>query len=322
MTLPPHFHISITNYHSKIEFNNIKAMKLSIRMLDQRTITLEMNETEDVRTLKQRLSSLSEVALPPENVQLIYSGRIMEDAMPLSEYRIAEGRIIVLMGKKKVDERPPVEQVSPPSPLAAGPIAMRTQDVTPSIASNEQLVRELMSMGYGEQDVRSALRASFNHPERAIEYLINGIPQEASPQQELAEIPSGQSTEELQHLMADPRLTRMREMIRENPELMQLIMERLAETDPAAFEAVQHDQEGFMSMLSGAAGSAGGASHNPDEGEHFQVALSAEEAAAVERLEALGFERVMAVQAYLACDKDEQLAAEVLFRESEEDRNE
>ncbi|XP_043655780.1 UV excision repair protein RAD23 homolog A isoform X2 [Drosophila teissieri] len=179
-----------------------------------------------------------------------------------------------------------------------------------------------MSMGYGEQEVRSALRASFNHPERAIEYLINGIPQEASPQQELAEIPSGQSTEELQHLMADPRMTRVREMIRENPELMQLVMERLAETDPAAFEAVQRDQEGFMTMLSGAAGSAGGASHNPDEGEHFQVALSAEEAAAVERLEALGFERVMAVQAYLACDKDEQLAAEVLFRESEEDRNE
>ncbi|EDV53919.1 UV excision repair protein RAD23 homolog A [Drosophila erecta] len=297
-------------------------MKLSIRMLDQHTITLEMNESQDVKTLKQILGNLPEVSLPAENVQLIYSGRIMEDAMPLSEYNIAEGRIIVLMGKKKADVSLPEEQVSPTIPLAAEP--MRTQDVTPSMAPNEQWVCDLMSMGYGEQEVRSALRASFNHPERAIEYLINGIPQEASPEHELAEIPSGQSTEQLQHLMGDPRLTQVREMIRENPELMQLILERLADTDPAAFEDVHRDQEGLMTMLAGVAGSVGDANHNhnPDEGELLQVALTAEEAAAVERLEALGFERVMAVQAYLACDKDEQLAAEVLIRQSEEDRNE
>lgn len=290
-------------------------MKLSIRMLDQRTITLEMNESQEVRALKQKLGNLPEVAMPAENLQLIYSGRIMEDAMPLSEYRIAEDKIIVLMGKKKVDKSSPEEKVAPTPPLAAGPNVLRTEDVVPSLAPNDQWVSDLMSMGYGEEEVRSALRASFNHPERAIEYLINGIPQEVVSEQGLAAIPSVQTSDQLQQLMADLNITRMREMINQNPELIHRLMNRLAETDPATFEVFQRNQEELINMISG------GASRTPNEIEHLQITLTAEETAAVGRLEALGFERVMAVQAYLACDKDEQLAAEVLIRQSEEDRD-
>ncbi|KAH8362728.1 hypothetical protein KR084_000315 [Drosophila pseudotakahashii] len=290
-------------------------MKLSIRMLDQRTISLEMNETQDVRALKQRLGSLPEVSLPVESLQLIYSGRIMEDALPLSEYRIAEDKFIVLMGKKTLQVKPPPEeQVAPTPPLTAGPSETRTQLVTPSVSPDEQRVRDLMAMGYGEQEVRSALRASFNHPERAIEYLISGIPQEAQAPIEQSAPPEG-----LQQLMGDPRVARVREMIRENPELLQLILARLAEADPAAYEAVQSHQEEFAAMLTGGESAASEVGPGGAGATTLQVQLTAEEAAAVERLEALGFHRVMAVQAYLACDKNEQLAAEILFRQSEEE---
>ncbi|KMZ05461.1 UV excision repair protein RAD23 homolog A [Drosophila simulans] len=314
MTQPPHIHITITNTRSKIKFNKKeKTMKLSIRMLDQRTITLEMDESQEVRALKQRLGKSPEVAMAAENLQLIYNGRIMEDAMPLSEYRIAEDKIIVLMGKKRVIESPPEEQVAPTPPLAAGPTVLRTEDVAPSLAPNDQWVNDLMSMGYGEEEVRSALRASFNHPERAIEYLINGIPQEVASEQGLAAVPNVQASEQLQHLLADPSITRMREMLNQNPELMHRLMDRLAETDPATFEALGSNQD-FLNMISGGA-------RRTNEVGHLEITLTAEEAAAVGRLEALGFERVMAVQAYLACDKDEQLAAEILIRQSEEDRD-
>lgn len=51
------------------------------------------------------------------------------------------------------------------------------------------------------------------------------------------------------------------------------------------------------------------------------VTLTPEDVEAVERLCALGFDRNRAIEAYIACDKNEMMAANYLFESNDDDYN-
>jgi UV excision repair protein RAD23 len=71
-----------------------------------------------------------------------------------------------------------------------------------------------------------------------------------------------------------------------------------------AMAAQGMDMGGLAGMMGGGAGGGGGAQ---------VLRLSEEEMAAVDRLTEMGFDRAEAAQAYLACDKNEALAANLLM---------
>merc|ERR1719162_1724467 len=60
-------------------------------------------------------------------------------------------------------------------------------------------------------------------------------------------------------------------------------------------------------------GGGGGASGRPGAGGPQVLELNQEEMAAVDRLADMGFDRTDAAQAYIACDKNEALAANLLM---------
>ena len=88
------------------------------------------------------------------------------------------------------------------------------------------------------------------------------------------------------------------------PEQLEAMMQMMASMPPGQMEQML----GQMGM--GGAGGAGGPGGADPPG---VIRLTEEEMAAVNRLMALGFSQQQAAQAYLACDKNETLAANLLF---------
>ncbi|KAH8311786.1 hypothetical protein KR044_008040 [Drosophila immigrans] len=303
-------------------------MKLSIRTLDQRTICVDLSDdTQNVLQLKQRLVQLPEVKQPVEQLQLVYAGRIMQDEQPLKQYNIMEDKFIVLMSKRIDQVKAPTEGTNEGEERVkddvkeskAEPPLLLPVVSPPTLTPNEQRVRDLMEMGYEEPQVRAALQASFNHPERAIEYLISGIPSSqaaaaagSTPSPAAASAPGSTpdlTAERLQHLASDPRFAHVRDMIRQHPQLLEMVLAHLSESDPRTFEAIRSHQDEFIAMLNGGS----------PETEAEATQLSGEEEAAVQRLMALGFDRATVLQVYVACDKNEELAADILISQAEDE---
>ncbi|KAI8127912.1 UV excision repair protein RAD23 like protein B [Lucilia cuprina] len=203
-------------------------------------------------------------------------------------------------------------------------------DISPTAAANEDMVREIMSMGYPETEVRRALMASFNNPDRAIEYLIEGIPDipdmVSMPQpaaQPAAAVPTpGAPTggpNPLNFLREDPRFNQMRRVIRQRPELLSSVLARIEETNPALLAVIREHQDEFVAMINEEAGveatEGGGGAPREDV---VEIVLTEEERQAVDRLVALGFPREIVLQAYIACEKNEEQTADFLCRHMED----
>ncbi|XP_031694591.1 UV excision repair protein RAD23 homolog A-like, partial [Anarrhichthys ocellatus] len=206
-------------------------------------------------------------------------------------------------------------------------------------AEYEAMLTEIMSMGYERERVVAALRASFNNPHRAVEYLLTGIP--SSPVQESnppAQAPASGPTEApslaegenpLAFLRTQPQFLHMRTAIQQNPTLLPALLQQLGRENPQLLQQISQHQELFIQMLNEPVGEGGEGGEAPEVGElgaageegapvnYIQV--TPQEKEAIERLKALGFPEALVIQAYFACEKNENLAANFLLNQGLED---
>nr|XP_046248300.1 RAD23 homolog A, nucleotide excision repair protein b isoform X2 [Scatophagus argus] len=222
----------------------------------------------------------------------------------------------------------------------------------------ENLVSEIMSMGYEREQVVAALRASYNNPDRAVEYLLMGIPAEASdlPSQEPVRhnAPSNPSTpttqqpqqppatsnrsvsgsqppsagggsvstgNPLEFLRNQPQFQQMRQIIQQNPSLLPALLQQLGRDNPQLLQQITQHQEHFVQMLNepraGDLGGEGAEAQGSAPANYIQV--TPQEKEAIERLKALGFPEGLVIQAYFACEKNENLAANFLLQQTWDD---
>ncbi|KAK6522281.1 hypothetical protein TWF281_002845 [Arthrobotrys megalospora] len=279
----------------------------------------------------------------------------------------------------------------PETPTPAPQVAATSQPATAAFndpsslamgTARENAIQQMMEMGFPRPDVEAAMRAAFNNPDRAVEYLMTGIPehlQRDAPAQSSrapATQPAGGATAtapaatteaqpaadadepvnlfeaaaaqrqgsrgtpaggrggaaanplaalgggggaNLDFLRNNPQFQQLRQVIQEHPQMLEPILQQVGQANPQLAQLISTNPEGFLRLLSegvdeeelaGAAAGAAGAG-----GGGLAIHVTEEERDAIERLCQLGFERDLVIQAYFACDKNEEMAANFLFEQ-------
>lgn len=151
----------------------------------------------------------------------------------------------------------------------------------------------------------------------------------------------------LASMMAQPYFRQMQDLIQQSPHLLHSMIDTLAASDPEVHDFINQNPDVFVNALNHPPSAtnriqATGGNHQQSDTMSQQQVMAAMAAAAaaagigpggqqqrvvdhlhgvsehdkeaIERLKELGFSEYLAVQAYMACDKDEQLAADLLFQ--------
>ncbi|XP_038840000.1 UV excision repair protein RAD23 homolog A-like isoform X2 [Salvelinus namaycush] len=352
-------------------------MQITLKTLQQQTIQIDIDPDQTVKALKEKIEAeRGKDNFPVSGQKLIYAGKILQDDTPIKDYKIDEKNFVVVMVSKAKSataastpsseapkapvqdsgssssagpalaaipipsEEPTPTVAEPPAPASSDPsLEVQGGDASSALgAEYETMLTEIMSMGYERERVVAALRASFNNPHRAVEYLLTGIP--SSPVQETnppAQLPASARTgtetptvaegeNPLEFLRSQPQFQSMRQVIQQNPSLLPALLQQLGRENPQLLQQISQYQELFIQMLNEPAGEVGDVPGVGDLGAAVEegapvnyIQVTPQEKEAIERLKALGFPEALVIQAYFACEKNENLAANFLLNQGFED---
>jgi len=357
-------------------------MLVTLKNLQQQTFQIEIAATDSVKVLKEKIESTKGESYKASEQKLIYAGKILVDDDPLSKYNIDEKKFIVVMLSKPKAAAPaaspaPAEpSPAPATPAPAAPAATPAEPpkeetsmetggpATPApVAGGEgglvvgeeynRMVQNIQDMGYERSQVEAALRASFNNPDRAVEYLLTGIP----PQMDVGggpaagggggsggapvavpaaggAAPAGENP--LAFLRDHEMFQQIRAVIQQNPNMLSTMLQQIGQSNPQLLQIISQNQEAFIRMINegeaggegvgdeaGLAGVGAALGDAPALGDALDqpgvIQVSPQDKEAIERLKALGFPEHLVVQAYFACEKNENLAANFLLSQDFDD---
>lgn len=173
-------------------------------------------------------------------------------------------------------------------------------------AQRAEAVANLESMGFERAAIDAAMRAAFFNPDRAVEYLLNGIPESvqreqaapaapraaaaaASPAQggnddDAAGGPGEGGLGNLNWLRANPQFQQLRQVVQQQPQMLEPILQSLGAGNPQLAQLIGQNPEQFLQLL----GEDGDDDLAAPPGA-TQISVTEEEQAAIERVSCTTF---------------------------------
>ncbi|KAI1463335.1 UV excision repair protein Rad23 [Daldinia caldariorum] len=377
-------------------------MKVTFKELSNQKFTLDIEPTDLISTMKQRVAE--EKGWDAKALKLIYSGKILKDEDTVAAHKIEEkGYVVCMVSKPKPapaasaaaasssapPETParavaatPAVPAAPTHSSTAAAAVPATPSPAPAASSDDNsmamgearagVIANMEAMGFERSQIEAALRAAFYNPDRAVEYLLNGIPEtarqpdpprEAAPAQAAtgatgaasqpaegegergnvnlfdlaaqqgrggsrgasggssqaaasvaAAAAGGQTLGNLDWLRNNAQFQQLRQVVQQQPQMLEPILQQLGAGNPQLAQLISSNPEQFLNLLAEASDD-----DAPLPPGAQTISVTEEERDAIERLCRLGFNRDAAIQAYFACDKNEELAANFLFDQPEDD---
>lgn len=242
---------------------------------------IEVESTMTVAEVKQVISQ--QLGHDPALQKLISSGKILEDAKTITEYNINDGDTLVIMVNKPkpvavpqpARPAPQPQPQAPASEVSTGPPASFSSEHASTLVTGEaydDAITRIVEMGFERDQVQKAMRAAFNNPDRAIEYLFSGIPEAPRPssrssgghrhshspassgapsQASSSTTPStgARSDNPLAFLLDNPMFLQLRTMIQQNPAILPQLLQQLQQTNPQLLAMISQNQDAFMSLI-------------------------------------------------------------------------
>ena len=321
-------------------------MKLTIKTLKQVEYKVEVPDDKiTVLDLKNEIEKVH--GFDAQVIKLLYNGAVLDNAKTLADYKIGNEFVLILMNNKVKPKNVPVQPEQPqqqpqqtneqpkaqPQPQAQQPKPKEPEkDYSAQISS-------LVEMGFENSQADAAIKAAKGNVELAIEFLYNGIPENLPNLDEMSQ----NSQSSAQNMTPVQKVASIVKVIcSRDPSALQIILANIQQNDPDLFQQIKDNENEFKELISkpldendlaafmqynremegegGLPGMGGTGSHGGQRQGGATIQLTKEESEAIKRLMDLGnFDKTDVLQTYFACDKNEEIAANMLFEQKMKD---
>ncbi|PWA95615.1 Heat shock chaperonin-binding [Artemisia annua] len=275
-------------------------MKVNVKTLKGTHFEIDVKINDTVADVKKTIETVQGTDVYPAAQQmLIHQGKVLKDGTTLEENKVAENSFIVIMLSKS--------SAGEASTAAAAPKGIPEAAEVPPVAGVPP-VPAVNPPVQAPQATQPAAAPPSGPNADPLNLFPQGLPDMGG------NAPAGAGAGgNLDFLRNSPQFQAFRAMVQANPQILQPMLQELGKQNPQLVRLIQEHQADFLRLINEPAEGGENVLGQLASGMPQTVTVTPEEREAIERLEAMGFERALVLEVFFACNKNEELAANYLL---------